>query len=57
MLSTMGIDQIVLKIPYKETSSALTKELISDFTNEKPDVDSIFFGTNYLTQIGWEVIK
>jgi LacI family transcriptional regulator len=46
----------LLKIPYNRKSSA-RKSIIKDFLESNPDLDSIFFATNYLTQDGLSVIK
>jgi LacI family transcriptional regulator len=46
----------LLKIPYNKKSSE-RKSIIKDFLESKPELDSIFFATNYLTQDGLSVIK
>jgi LacI family transcriptional regulator len=46
----------LLKIPYNKKSSE-RKNIIKDFLESNPGLDSIFFATNYLTQDGLSVIK
>jgi len=50
------LNDIILKIPYNRKSSE-RKSIIKDFLESNPDLDSIFFATNYLTQDGLSVIK
>jgi LacI family transcriptional regulator len=50
------IGENLLKISYNK-KSAERKSLIKDFLESNPDLDSIFFATNYLTQDGLSVIK
>jgi LacI family transcriptional regulator len=52
-----GLKSNILKIPYDEISNGKGKEYIKDFLNNHPDIDSIFFATNYLAQNGLEVFK
>ncbi|MEO2062851.1 MAG: LacI family DNA-binding transcriptional regulator [Christiangramia sp.] len=47
----------VLKIPYSETGSKNGKKQIQQFLHKNPDLDAVFFSTNYLTQIGLEVLR
>lgn len=52
-----GLKEKVLKIPYKERRSNEGKKLFFDFLKEHEELDALFFSTNYLTQIGLEVLK
>lgn len=47
----------VLKIPYSETGSKHGKKQINQFLEKHPELDAFFFATNYLTQIGLEVLR
>lgn len=51
------LEKFVLKIPYSETSSKKGKKQIQQFVKKNPDLDAVFFATNYLTQIGLEVLR
>lgn len=52
-----SLKNFVLKIPYSETSSKKGKKQIQQFLKKNPDLDAVFFATNYLTQIGLEVLR
>ncbi len=52
-----GMQSHVLKIPYSETGSKHGKKQINQFLEKNPDLDAFFFATNYLTQIGLEVLR
>ncbi|UJH90677.1 LacI family transcriptional regulator [Antarcticibacterium sp. 1MA-6-2] len=52
-----GLEEYVLKIPFNETGSKSGKKLFLEFIKENPDLDAVFFSTNYLTQVGLEVIQ
>lgn len=51
------LEKFILKIPYSETSSKKGKKQIQQFLKKNPDLDAVFFATNYLTQIGLEVLR
>lgn len=51
------LEKFVLKIPYSETSSKKGKKQIQQYVKKNPDLDAVFFATNYLTQIGLEVLR
>ncbi|GAA5021589.1 LacI family transcriptional regulator [Marivirga lumbricoides] len=50
------LHEIVLKIPYN-AKPVNRKAIIKDFIINNPEVDAVFFATNYLTQDGISVIK
>jgi LacI family transcriptional regulator len=52
-----NLNEKILQISYKEKDSAIGKRDILEFFRTNPKLDSVFFATNYLTQIGLEVIK
>jgi len=52
-----NLNENILQISYKEKVSAIGKKDILEFFKTNPKLDSVFFATNYLTQIGLEVIK
>ena len=52
-----NLKSLVLKIPFSETGSKKGKKQIQQFIKKNPDLDAVFFSTNYLTQIGLEVLK
>lgn len=51
------LKSFVLKIPYSETGTKKGKNQIKQFLEKNPDLDAMFFATNYLTQIGLEVLR
>jgi len=50
------LDEFVLEVPFYEKKTGIVKELIADYLANN-DLDAIFFATNYLTQMGLEVIR
>lgn len=52
-----GLKQYILKIPYAEKGSEIGKHLLNEFLQDHTELDAVFFSTNYLTQIGLEVIR
>ncbi len=46
-----------LLLPYNLKSNEQGREILKKFFNENPELDSILFATNYLTQLGLEVLK
>ncbi|WBL23784.1 LacI family DNA-binding transcriptional regulator [Zunongwangia sp. HRR-M8] len=54
-LEDNNLDEFILEVPFYENNKSKIKGLIQNFLN-KEDVDALFFATNYLTQIGLEVI-
>lgn len=52
-----NLKEFILKIPFSETSSENGKKMIQKFLKENPELDAVFFATNYLTQIGIEVLR
>ena len=51
-----NLPEFVLKIPYSEKPDS-RKNTIKEFLLANPEVDAVFFATNYLTQDGLSVIK
>jgi len=47
----------MLQIPFNEIIKGKGKEYIHDFFTKQPDLDAVFFATNYLAQSGLEVLK
>lgn len=47
----------VLQIPYKEIAIGNGNTFLSNFLDENPDLDAVFFATNYLAQNGLEVFN
>ncbi|MDN3594258.1 LacI family DNA-binding transcriptional regulator [Zunongwangia endophytica] len=54
-LEDNNLKEFILEVPFYENNKSKIKALIQNFLN-KEDVDALFFATNYLTQIGLEVI-
>lgn len=52
-----GLQSLVLRIPYSETNTKNGKKKINTFLQKNPEMDAIFFSTNYLTQAGLEVLR
>lgn len=52
-----GLKEQILQIPYEKELLASGKEIIRDFLLNNPQLDAIFFATNYLTQKGLGAIK
>ncbi|UAB83228.1 substrate-binding domain-containing protein [Zunongwangia sp. SCSIO 43204] len=50
------LNEFVLEVPFYEKNIEKVKELIKEYIAAQ-DLDAIFFATNYLTQIGLEVIR
>ena len=51
-----NLNEFVLEVPFYEKNLNTVKDLIKDYVAVH-DLDAIFFATNYLTQIGLEVIR
>lgn len=51
-----GLQEFILRIPYKAKPES-RKSIIKNFLLTNPEVDAVFFATNYLTQDGLAVIK
>ena len=51
------LKEITLQIPYGEINKGKGKEYIKDFLDQNPNLDAVFFATNYLAQSGLEVFK
>ena len=47
---------IILEIPYDTANANESGEYISDFLNSNPEIDGVFFATNYLAQNGLKAI-
>lgn len=52
-----GLENIVLQVPFQELNTENGKVLIRQFFTDHPELDAMFFSTNYLTQKGIGVIK
>lgn len=52
-----ALEENVLKIPYNERDSNKGKEIFFKFLRANEELDALFFSTNYLTQMGLEVLK
>ncbi len=51
------LKSLVLRIPFEIARETPGKNLIYNFISKNPEVDSIFFATNYLTQSGLEIFN
>lgn len=51
------LESLVLRIPFEVARTEQGKRLIYDFVIENPEIDSLFFATNYLTQSGLEIFN
>lgn len=56
-VSQNNLKSITLQIPYSEINKGKSKEYIKEFLDQNPDLDAVFFATNYLAQSGLEVFK
>ncbi|SHM29551.1 LacI family DNA-binding transcriptional regulator [Flavobacterium saccharophilum] len=56
-VSQNNLKAITLQIPYSEINKGKSKEYIKEFLDQNPDLDAVFFATNYLAQSGLEVFK
>lgn len=56
-VSQNNLKSITLQIPYSEVNKGKSKEYIKSFLDQNPDLDAVFFATNYLAQSGLEVFK
>lgn len=56
-VSDHGLVSNILCIPYNETSTQVSRDLICSFVADNPDLDSLFFSTNYLALRGLESLK
>ena len=52
-----NLNAISLQIPFNEIYKGKGKEYIKNFLDQHPDLDAVFFATNYLAQSGLEVFK
>lgn len=52
-----GLKPYTLQIPYIEIYKGKGKEYVKNFLDQNPDLDAVFFATNYLAQSGLEVFK
>lgn len=52
-----GCEPIVFSLPFDMTSTPQGKNMIYNFVSKNPQIDAIFFATNYLTQSGLEVFN
>lgn len=52
-----GMQQNILLLPFELDTSEASREKVKDFFISHPDLDSILFATNYLTQLGMEVLR
>ncbi|KRD12417.1 LacI family transcriptional regulator [Flavobacterium sp. Root901] len=56
-VKTNGLKSNTLQIPFNEIIKGRGKAYIHNFLDTHPDLDSVFFSTNYLAQSGLEVLK
>ena len=52
-----SLQEVILEIPFDNTHVAKSKKNIQSFLSSNPNLDALFFTTNYLTQNGLEVIQ
>lgn len=52
-----GLEPHTLQIPFNEIIKGRGKAYIYNFLDTHPDLDAVFFSTNYLAQSGLEVLK
>ena len=52
-----GLKPNILQIPYIEIYKGKGKEYVKNYIEQQPDLDAVFFATNYLAQSGLEVFK
>lgn len=52
-----GLISHTLQIPFNEISKGKGKEYIRNFLEKHPNLDALFFATNYLAQSGLKVLK
>lgn len=52
-----GLQSFVLRVPFEIAREDKGKNLIYDFISQKPEIDALFFATNYLTQSGLEILN
>lgn len=52
-----GLKPKILQIPYIEIYKGKGKEYVKNFLDLHPELDAVFFATNYLAQSGLEVFK
>ncbi len=51
-----GLQEHILTLPYDTDRVAESRQKIKDFLSENPQIDSIFFATNYLSQSGLKTL-
>ena len=56
-VSENNLKSISLQIPFNEIYKGKGKEYVKNFLDQHPDLDAVFFATNYLAQSGLEVFK
>jgi LacI family transcriptional regulator len=52
-----SLKENVLLVPFQVPVSEASRASVKDFFEQHPDLDSILFATNYLTQLGMEVLR
>jgi LacI family transcriptional regulator len=52
-----GLRSHILEIPYTEKQSAKGNAILIEFITQNPEIDAVFFSTNYLTINGLTVFK
>lgn len=52
-----GLQEFILEIPFDNIHVEKSKKNIQSFLSSNPNLDALFFTTNYLTQNGLEVIQ
>lgn len=52
-----GLQEFILEIPFDNSHVEKNKTTIHSFLSSNPNLDALFFSTNYLTQNGLEVIQ
>lgn len=56
-VNAAGLTENILLLPYREKEKTDLKKKLVTYLNDHPQVDAIFFSTNYLTQRGLLILK
>lgn len=56
-IAEAGLRRLILRIPFEAAREIQGKRLIYEFVANHPEIDAIFFSTNYLTQSGLEIFN
>lgn len=52
-----GLTENIVLLPFEMKISTEARAIVKEFFENHPDLDSILFATNYLTQLGMEVLR